>query len=238
VRSVTVVTPTSSLGGRRFEPQAELTLHDLAQTAAATLPGAPDDVVLIPEMPSPLGLPDFIALAGGEDWLRARSIAGVQPVLAEADCSVLATLHPGRALALETVAQKIGWSLAALNPVLARLEKVGAVERSLGGAYRVNAALVPSGSVFALEAKMKDWQKAIFQGRAYRTWANNYVVLLGDVGPVAERRAAEQVTIDGAGLYTASGWIVKPRARRPASAKRLRGFEHLYAATASSVPTL
>lgn len=238
VRSVTLVPPISSLGGRRFEPQAELILHDLAQPAAASLPGTAGEVLLIPEMPSPLGLPDFIALAGGRHWLQARSAEGIQPLLAEADCSVLAVLHPGQALSSATIARRVGWSTASLEPVLNRLETAGAVEKTPGGARRVNPALVPRGSVFALEAKVKDWQKAVLQGRAYRSWADNYVVLLGDVGPVAERRASERVALDGAGLYSSSGWIVRPRARRPAPAKRLWGFEHLYAAMVSSAPTL
>lgn len=237
VRSVTVVTPVSSLGGRRFEPQAELTLHDLAKVAAATLPNAPDDVLLIPEMPSPMGLPDFIALAGGQEWLRERRAAGVQPILAETDCLVLSALHPRQALSPTTVARRIGWSRPELEPVLARLQRANAVETTPGGAHRINPALVPRGSLFALEAKVKDWQKAVLQGRTYRTWANNYVVLLGEVGPVAERRAAERVAQDRAGLYSGAGWIVRPRTRRPAPAKRLRGFEHLYAATALSGPT-
>ena len=238
MRNVAVVDPISSLGGHRFEPQAELILHDLAEPAAASLPGTPGDVMLIPEMPSPLGLPDFVALAGGRGWLEARGAAGIQPLLAEADCSVLAVLHPGQALSTATVARRVGWSQNALEPVLSRLTGAGAVKRTDGGAHRVNPALVPQGSVFAFDAKVKDWQKAVLQGRAYRSWADNYVVLLGEVGPVAERRAAERVAQDGAGLYSSSGWLVRPRARRPAQAKRLWGFEHLYAAMASSVPAL
>ncbi|MEV7551940.1 hypothetical protein AB0N89_20155 [Amycolatopsis sp. NPDC089917] len=188
-----------------------------------------DDVLLIPEMRSPLGLPDFVALAGGQEWLRARRAAGVPPILAEADCLVLSALHPGQPLSSATVGRRIGWSRPVLDPVLARLERANAIETTSGSAHKVNPALVPCGCLFALEAKVKDWQKAVLQGRAYRTWANNYVVLLGDVGPVAERRAAERVALDGGGLYSRSGWTVRPRARRPASAKRLWGFEHLYA---------
>lgn len=236
MRSVKLVTPTSSIGGRRFEPQAELTLHELARTAAATLPGVADEVLLVPEMPSPLGLPDFIALSDGSSWLQTRQMAGVQPILSESECSVLAALHPGQALSRETVARRSGWSLSDLEPVVSRLVNAGAIETTPGGAHRVNPSLVPSGSMFALEAKVKDWQKAVLQGRAYRTWANNYVVVLGAVGPVAERRAAERVRDDGAGLFSSSGWIVRPRARQPAPAKRLWGFEHLYAALASSGP--
>lgn len=236
MRSVTVVAPTSLLGGRRFEPQAELTLHEFARIAAATLPGVADEVLLVPEMPSPLGLPDFIALSDGRSWLEARQAAGVQPILSEAECSVLAVLHPGQALSRETVARRSAWSVAALDPVVTRLANAGAIESTPRGALRVNPSLVPSGSMFALEAKVKDWQKAVLQGRAYRTWANNYVVVLGAVGPVAERRAAERIRDDGAGLFTSSGWIARPRVRRPALAKRLWGFEHLYAALASSGP--
>lgn len=229
-----MASPISSLGGRRFEPQAELILHELARPAAASLPGVADEVLLIPEMPGPLGLPDFIALAGGQGWLLARHASGVQPILAEADCCVLAMLHPGQPLSSATVARRMGWPLSALAPILARLEKIGAVETTSGGAHTVNPALVPHGSVFALEAKLKNWQKAVLQGRAYRSWADNYVVLLGELGRVAEQRAAERVARDGAGLYSSSGWIVRPRMRRPAPAKRLWGYEHLYAATSSN----
>lgn len=238
MHDVTVISPLSSLGGKRFEPQAELILHDLAEPAAATLPGGKEEVLLIPEMPGPLGLPDFIALVGGHDWMHNRRAAGVQPILAEADCLVLSTLHSGQALSSTTVARRIGWSLSAIQPALVRLERAGALQTTARGTHRINPALVPIGTIFALEAKVKDWQKAVLQGRAYRTWANNYVVLLGEVGRVAERRAAERVAEDGAGLYSASGWIVRPRTRRPSPSKRLRGFEYLYAAIASSTPAL
>lgn len=238
VRSVSVLSPVSSLGGRRFEPRAELSLHGLAELAASTLPGVPEDVLLIPEMPSPLGLPDFVALAGGQTWLRERHEVGIPPILAEADCTVLAALHAAQPFTSATVAQRIGWTRAEVDVVIARLEKVDAVLTTAGGAHRINSALVPRGSLIALEAKVKDWQKAILQGRAYRTWANNYVVLLGEVGNVAAERAREGVVSDGAGLYSASGWVVRPRPRKPAPAKRLRGFEYLFAAVASSAPAL
>lgn len=237
MRRVTVVPPTSSLGGRRFEPQAELTLHKLAETAAETISSVVDDVMLVPEMPSPLGLPDFVALSGGRSWLEDRQAAGIQPILSEAECAVLAVLHPGQALSRETVARRSSWSLDALDPVVARLSRSGAIELTPRGALRVNPLLVPKGSIFALEAKVKDWRKAVLQGRAYRSWANNYVVVLGEVGPLAEQRAVGRIRDDGAGLFTSSGWMVRPRVRQPAPGRRLLGFEYLYAALATSGPT-
>lgn len=238
MRSVSVLSPISSLGGRRFEPRAELSLHGLAELAASTLPGAPEEVLLIPEMPSPLGLPDFVALAGGQDWLRERREAGIPPILAEADCTVLAALHVAQAISSATIAQRIGWTRVEVDAVISRLRKADAALTTIGGAHRINPALVPSGSLIALEAKVKDWKKAILQGRAYRTWANNYVVLLGEVGGIAAERAREGVISDGAGLYSSSGWVVRPRARRPAPAKRFRGYEYVFAAVASSAPAL
>lgn len=238
MRNVSVLYPVSSLGGRRFEPRAELSLHGLAEFAAATLPGASEDVLLIPEMPSPQGLPDFVALTGGQDWLRERLATGIAPILAEGDCTVLAAMHAAQAYSSATIARRIGWTRAEVDAVIARISKTGAVSTTAGGAHRINPSLVPGGNLVAIEAKVKDWRKAIFQGRVYRTWANNYVVLLGDLGDVAAARAREGVVSDGAGLYSASGWVVRPRARKPAAAKRLRGFEYLFAAAASSVPAL
>ena len=237
VHNIRFVLPSSSHGGRRFEPLAELELHGLAEAAASTLRGATGDILLIPEMPSPLGLPDFVALAGGWEWLRSRRAVGIEPILGESECLVLAALHSKQSLAPETIARRIGWGLFELEPVLTRLERANAIRCTPRGAVTLNQALVPSGSLTALEAKVKDWQKAVLQGRTYRTWANNYVVVLGEVGAVAESRARQDVSRDGDGLYSAAGWIVHPKARNPALAKRIRGFEYLYAAIAGSDPT-
>lgn len=238
MHQVRIVTPISSLGGRRFEPRAELMLHALAETAAATLPGLDDEVMLIPEMPSPLGVPDFVALVGGLGWLHARRESGVAPQLAGADCQVLASLHASRALSIGSLMARLDWTLSELSPVLARLVRAGAAEMTARGSYRINPSLVPSGSILALEAKVKDWQKAVHQGRAYRTWANNYVVLMGSLGPIAAQRARETVLADGAGLFIESGWLARPRVRKPSASRRLRGFEHVFAAIAQSNPAL
>lgn len=235
---VKVVQPLSSRGGRRFEPLGEADLHALGEPAAASLPGSKRGVLLVPEMPGPLGQPDFVALAGGEEWVARRSAAGVAPQLAQADCVVLAALYENRALSLESLARRLGWTDDALIPVLRRLERSGALKVASGGAYTSNPGMTPAGTLFALEAKVKDWQRAILQGRAYRSWADNYVILLGHVGLVAEQRAAAGVADDGAGLFDGNGWVVRPKRRRSSPASRLWGFEYLFAAIAASAPTL
>lgn len=233
MRQVRFVEPSSSRGGRRFQPVSELDLHDLIESVAATLPGPDGNVVVVPEMPSPLGLPDFVALVGGSSWLHARMTAGVAPVLSQSDCTVLAAASPLRALSGESITRRLGWSSGELSTGLARLQRNGAVAVSSSGSVLSHPSLRPVGSLVAIEAKVKDWRRAVRQGRTYRTWANNYVVVLGDVGQLAEDRAVAGVLADGGGLFTRSGWMVRPRSRVPAAARRLQGFEYLYAALVS-----
>lgn len=238
MNEIQIVQPLLSPGGHRFEPLEELELHSLSRPAAASLPGARRGVVVVPEMPGPLGQPDFIALVGGVEWVARRRAAGIVPQLSQVDCVVLAALHENRPLSLESLSRRLAWPIDTLQPVLRRLERAGALATTDGGSYRRNPMLSPVGTLYALEAKVKDWQRAILQGRAYRSWADNYVILLGKLGPAAERRAISGVAADGAGLFNASGWLVRPKRRRPSPAQRLWGFEHLFAAIEASGPSL
>ncbi|GAA4380505.1 hypothetical protein [Nocardioides caricicola] len=233
MRNVRIIAPVSSRGGRRFEPVDELALHDLIDALASSLPGPRGDVLVVPEMPSPLGLPDFVAVVGGTEWLARRSAAGIGPVLSDIDCAVLAATSPARPLRIDTLSRRLGWSKRELEPAVGRLVRSGALTLSSGGAVTVHPALKPIGTVFAVEAKIKDWRRAVLQGRTYRTWANNYIVVLGDVGPTAVDRAREGVAEDAAGLFTRAGWVVRPAVRDPAATRRLQGFEHLFAAIGS-----
>lgn len=233
---VRFVAAGSSRGGRRFQPVDELTLHELIEAVASTLPGA-GDVLVVPEMPSPLGLPDFVAVVGAEPWLQKRIAADVTPILSEIECVVLSALSSARPLAIGTLERRIGWTPKDTASVLNRLAKAGAINFTPSGAVIADPAMRPTGRVFALEAKLKEWQRGIQQGRTYRTWANNYVIVLGDVGVVAESRAMTRISEDGGGLYNRSGWLVKPQPRHPSPARRLQGYEHLFAAICSR-PTL
>lgn len=230
---VRFIEPRSSRGGRRFEPMDEVHLHQLVESVATSLPGRGNDVLVVPEMPSPLGLPDFVALVGGREWLDSRMNISVPPILSDIDCAVLAALSPARSLGTASVARRIGWTPKEVTSVIARLAKVGAITLTASNAARLHPALSPSGSIVAVEVKVKDWRKAVLQGRSYRTWADNYVVVLGDVGATAQTRAEEDVRSDGGGLFTDAGWVVRPRSRQPAAARRLQGFEYFLAAISS-----
>lgn len=230
MRTVEFVEPATSRAGRRFEPLGEVQLHDLILDVAASVPSKGSDAIVIPEMPSPLGLPDFVAIIGGKDWLRRRARSGVSATLVPADCHLLASMANSRPLKLETIARRAGWNEPDAREVARRLLRTGAIEELANGTLRRNGDIEPSGYVFGIEAKLKDWRRAMIQGRNYRTWANNYVVVLGDIGAQANLRARESVAADGGGLYTREGWVARPQRRDPAMSSRILGFEYVYAA--------
>lgn len=233
VREVRLLQSSSSLGGRQFAPVSELALHELVEDVASALPGPNGDAWIVSEMPSPLGLPDFVALLGAENWFSARLETGTAPVLSETDCVVLSALHVGRSLAIDSLGKRLGWHHERLAPVVARLTKSGAALQSGGGALSLAPGLHPQGGLIAIEAKVKDWRRAVAQGRTYRTWSDNYVVLLGDVGPVALGRAQSAIAQDRAGLNINGKWVVRPASRRASRARRLQGFEYAFASLTS-----
>ena len=233
MRNIREVCPIPSASGQPFQPIAEKELRGLAIAAAGTLPGPTGSVVLVPEMVSPLGRPDFVALLGGEHWLQGRIASSVSPILSELDCLVVSMLHTRRALSVDSIASKIEWSPNAVEKTLLSLCKLGAVERSLTNTFYVNPVIKPNGTLIALEMKVRDWPRAVAQGRTYRTWADNYVVILGDVGKLACDRAQSRIIADGGGLYTDRGWLSKPVSRKAGKARRQHGFEMLFAALLS-----
>lgn len=199
--------------------------------------GPDSDAILVAEMSSPLGVPDFVALIGGEAWLSSRVHANVAPVLSEIDCTVLSALTATRPLSMSSLVRRLGWDTEQVERSVSRLIRSSAVITTRSGAIVCAGGLKPVGSLYAIEAKVKNWQRAIIQGRGYRTWADNYVLVLGNAGPMAAERARSAVLADRAGLYTENGWVVRPRKRLASVAKRMLGFEYLYAAL-SSDPSL
>lgn len=234
MRSVRQIETVASRGGRRFEAIQERELYGFAGEVAESLPGPNTDALVIAEMSGPLGVPDFVVLVGGCEWLEARRDAGVPPVLSETECFVLSVLSYKRALSVQTICSRLRWGTEHVDRAVSSLLKIDAVTKTRNGAILAAPGIKPEGVVFAIEAKTSNWRKAILQGRSYRTWANNYVVLLGDVGELAADRAKAQVLDDGAGLFVHERWAVKPKTRTPVLAHRLQGFEHIFSVLLSN----
>lgn len=224
--------------GRRFEPVQELAIHDGAVTAVSTLPGSANGVLLIAEMHGPIGIPDFTALVGGRKQLSARRSAHIPPILSVLDASVVTQLHINRPRSSASVAAALSMSAEATASRLRNLVRSGAVLETTSGRFTRNSALSPGGSLYAIEAKVRDWRKAVAQSRRYRVWTNNYVLALGPLSREAQRRAESEVALDEAGLVVNGKWVQKPSRKDVTPLNRLLAFEYFTAALTGHQPSL
>lgn len=223
--------------GRLFEAVQETGLYPSALDAARTLPGASAGVLVVPEMSGPIGVPDFLVMVGGEKVLQRRLASGIPPVLSELDCAVITSLYAAKPRTAKNVAASLGWTEENAISRLQQLKKAGAVTEPSPGRFLRHDSFSSGGTLYAVEVKVRDWAQAVRQSRGYRTWANNYVVVLGPIGEQARRAAATEVAADAAGLFIDGTWVRKPSRRRPEPLRGLLGFEHLVASLEGYQPS-
>lgn len=120
---------------------------------------------------------------------------------------------------------------------LRNLLRSGAVLETASGRFTRNSALSPGGSLYAIEAKVRDWRKAVEQSRRYRVWTNNYVVALGPISDEAQRRAESEVALDAAGLVVDGKWVQKPSRKQVTPVNRLLAFEYIAASLTDHQPS-
>lgn len=235
--ALTVHETTSGRAGRRFEAIDERSLHEQAVAAASSLPGAAAGVLLIPEMTGPIGIPDFLAVVGGRERIAQRVASGIPAITGELECAILACLFPRRPRKASSIATELQLADSYVQGKLTALARVGAVI-PVGGSYTRAAALTPGGTLYAIEAKLKDWRRGVRQARGYRTWVNNYVLVMGHVTERSRASLLNELGSDKAGLYLDNGWIARPSPVPQPRRRRHLAFEYLAAALMDSSPRL
>lgn len=215
--------------GRRFEPTHELVLHELAAEVVGNLRGASTGLVLLRELAGPIGIPDLTALVGDPGPLEERLALDVPPLLNQIDAAIagIALAHAPRSAS--AFARKLGWPEETVLRRLPGLLRSRALERSGKSAYVRPEGLRPVGQILAIEAKVKDWRGALAQARTYSVWANNYVIVMGALAPGTISRLREEVAQDSGGLVVDGAWVLRPRKREVAPAKRMWASEHVVA---------
>lgn len=224
-------TATTTRPGRRFAPTAELELGPVLRDLASRLPGAAGGVVVVAEMPGPTGLPDLVAVPVTAR-LHARLAADVPPLLSWADARVVAACSPLRSSLAPTLARRLETDDESLGRRVRRLERAGALVADRTG-WRRHGALVPVGRVYALEAKVDDWNAGLAQALRYGAWADASAVVMSQLPRDSSRPVAQAAAL-GLGLAHGARWLVRPKVRRLSLAKRLFASEHLVAALRSS----
>lgn len=217
-------------GGKRFAPNQETQLHETALSAAASLPAAHKGLVVIDEVAGPLGVPDFVAIVGPAERLDRRKSLGIPPLLHEIDAAIVGAASPKAPRSAETLSRILGWPQTTIERRLGALQTIGALVRTPRFAYLRPEGLSPIGNLYAIEAKVNAWNRAVQQGRMYRVWCDSYVLVMGDLSLPTETKLLEATERDGAGIVVNGKWRRKPRITKRPDWKRLLGSEHAFAA--------
>jgi hypothetical protein len=214
----------------QFEPRAEAALSAVLRDVAATLPGARSGVVAVEQLRGPWGVPDLAALAPAR--LERRLSCAVPPLLSQHDCRLVAAASKWIEPAALATAARVSPGTAARY--LRKLIAVGALE-ARAGRLRRRAAMVTLGRLWAIEAKVDEWQSGLAQAHRYRLWADGAVLVLGRARVPVETIAADARHYR-VGLVIDGRWVVRPRAALPDDATRLHASEHMLAALTGTVP--
>jgi hypothetical protein len=223
--------------GRQFVAEAERSLYPFALEAAHGLPGATEGVLLLPEMVGPIGVPDFVALIGGRAELEARLESGIPPVTSRIDIAILSAVSSRRPTRLAALESALGMPSKYLASRVRQLVSIGTLHTLPTGSVQRERMIEPAGSVVAIETKLRDWRRAVHQARRYRTWAENYVVVLGSVASGGLEGARQMVSEDRGGLYFEGQWLCRPRRRPTSWAARFNASEAIVAAMKNYQPS-
>jgi len=219
--------PTSLVRpGRPFSPGAERALHPLVISTAHSATKYADNVLILPEFPLPVGVPDLTAVRLDEQALAVRIASGVPPVLGRHRAAVLAKCGPTRPTSLITLSRTLGVSERQTRGLIGELVRSGALTTEGTGWCR-SSAVLPLGKVFSFEAKVSDWRSGFAQCLRYGLHADNVTLILGRVGTKAARAAQEACRAEGVGLVIEETRLVRSRSHTVPLARRLETSEHL-----------
>jgi hypothetical protein len=216
--------------GRRFEPVHELELSEDVLQAARTLPGAYRGLRVLLETAGPFGVPDLLAVVGRLTALDDRLALPVPPLLNQVDAGVVSAAAHGAPRTVTTLARRVGWPKETVRRRLPGLLKAGALIPSGPNTYIRPEALKPVGRLYAIEAKVRDWRRAVRQAKTYAVWCDGYVIVMPSLGAGSLPGILQAVSADGGGLMLGGRWVRRPRVIPSTAAHRLWGSEHAIAA--------
>ena len=111
-----------------------------------------------------------------------------------------------------------------------QLARVGALRELNPGRFVRPAELRPLGRLYAVEAKVSEWARALHQGRTYSVWADAYVLVMGPLSGRVLQPLREQVKKDRGGLVVDRRWVTRPSVHALPVSRRLWAAEHVVAA--------
>lgn len=216
--------------GRRFEPIHEKRLATCAIRAIESLPAAQNGLLIVTEMTGPYGVPDFVAVVGNQASMHNRLALPVPPLLNEIDAAIVSTVRTTQGMTSQRIAGYLNWPLETIERRIPTLLRLDALTKSSARTYTRVAHLRTIGTILAVETKIRDWHKAVQQCRRYQIWADNYILVMDQLGKEATKRIVQEVSIDRGGLVLGERWVQRPVKRTMSKSRRLWASEHLIAA--------
>jgi hypothetical protein len=198
--------------------------------AAKSLPNAHRGLRVILETAGPFGIPDVVAVVGPLGLLNRRLKLNVPPLLNEIDAGIVASATPKAGRSASALSSLLGWSEDTVQRRIPGLVRRGALVRVADDRYVRPRDLQPVGRLYAIEAKVRDWRRALRQGRRYGVWCDSYVIVMPELSTTSGENLLAAVASDAGGLMLGGRWVRRPRLRPKTNAQRLWGSEHVIAA--------
>lgn len=185
------------------------------------------DPLVVLELGVGFGIADAVLFDIDYDSMAARMAGGLRkPVLSSSHLSVLTTLTASGPISLDLLGASLSFSRSNLRShILKTLEDQNLVAISPDGTVEMNDAFKSvSRYVIAVEAKLRDWKRAIGQAVRYRWFANESYVAL-PAGLARRPDVAALSALNGIGLISVESSRLRLVSAAPRSAPDSPVFE-------------
>lgn len=201
--------PARVRAGRPFEPIQEKELDNPLRQLASRLPGGKQGVYVVPEFVGANGVADLVAVTRADSDLHDR-LGSAVPFLGTLTLATVAACIPvGRTISLDHLSHVLHMSARQCASYARELESIGAIAR-VGSGYRRNNSLRPIGRMYAFEAKVSDWNRALGQAVRYLSWTDSASIVL--LRPPADLPSVmTHVRSMNVGLAVGTTWVIRPR---------------------------
>jgi hypothetical protein len=199
----------------RFRAEADL-VPQARDWLLDSVSRTPDHWLVVDEHLVGTRIPDLLAARVDLRAFRARIRARQWEPATDGEIVVLTILRRDRPTSVQSVAARVGYTTDSTRRLLRRLERLGYASESRGRGFRKVRGRYKIFSRFvAVEAKLRDWRRALVQARAHRSFAQECYVAFD--ASYAERFAIghSYFRASGTGLLAVSPGDPVARVLRP-----------------------
>jgi DNA-binding MarR family transcriptional regulator len=146
-------------------------------------------------------IPDLLAARVDLRVLRARVRAEQWEALNSSELRLLALLREDRSVSVRSAANRLGYTHPTTRRLLRRLEHLGYAGQDRASSFRrIRSRYRIFTRLIAVEAKLRDWRRALVQARSHRSFAQESFVVFDAAYADRFNRAKPHFMSSGTGL--------------------------------------